>query len=143
MILIVDTHVHLEFWHVGVVRSAYPPYGMQEVGSWFVPVPAVAQCYGVARLRSNQYESKFSIKIQGISFWNGLYELALTDKHIQVRFGLKMIQVCWDREFLGTTTIFQKSSIGWPQQPLTEKVLKFNMIFHDYSRKIKFFKTSI
>ena len=26
---------------------------------------------------------------------------------------------------------FQKSDIGWPQQPLTEKVLKFNIIFHD------------
>ena len=59
---ILDTHVHLEFWHVGVVRSAYPPYGMQEVGSWFVPAPAVAQCYGVARLRSNQYESKIPLK---------------------------------------------------------------------------------
>ena len=26
---------------------------------------------------------------------------------------------------------FQKNDIPWPQQPLTEKVLKFNMIFHD------------
>ena len=26
---------------------------------------------------------------------------------------------------------FSKSSIGWPQQPPTEKVLKFNLIFHD------------
>ena len=33
--------------------------------------------------------------VQGISFWNGFYELALRDKHIQVRFGLKLIQVCW------------------------------------------------
>ena len=52
--------------------------------------------------------------VQGISFWNGFYELALTDKHIQVRFGLKMIKVCWDWEFWGTTTICQKSNIGWP-----------------------------
>ena len=26
---------------------------------------------------------------------------------------------------------FQKSNISWPQQPLTEKMLKFNMIYHD------------
>ena len=66
--------------------------------------------------------------IQGISFWNGLYELALTDKNIQVRFGLKMIQVWWDREFLGTTTFFPKNSIGWHQQPLTERVSDISKI---------------
>ena len=27
--------------------------------------------------------------------------------------------------------VFKKNDISWPQQPLTEKVLKFNMIFHD------------
>ena len=37
-------------------------------------------------------------------------------------------------------TSFQKSSIGWPQQPLTEKVPKFNLIFHDSTPKEKFFK---
>ena len=39
-----------------------------------------------------------------------------------------------------SSTSFQKSSIGWPQQPLTEKVLKFNMIFHDSSKIILFSK---
>ena len=29
------------------------------------------------------------------------------------------------------STSFQKNYIGWPQQPSTEKVLKFIMIFHD------------
>ena len=33
-------------------------------------------------------------------------------------------------------TSFQKSSIGWPQQPPTEKVLKFNLIFQDSIQKI-------
>jgi hypothetical protein len=28
-------------------------------------------------------------------------------------------------------TSFQKNDIGWPQQPPTEKMLKFNMTFHD------------
>ena len=80
--------------------------------------------------------------IQGVSFRNGLYELALTDIDMQVRFGLKMVLECLDREFLGATTIFQKSNIGWPQQPLKEKVLKFNLTFHDSTPKKHFFKTS-
>ena len=39
-----------------------------------------------------------------------------------------------------SSTSFQKSSIGWPQQPLTEKVLKFNLMFHDYNKKYLFSK---
>jgi hypothetical protein len=35
---------------------------------------------------------------------------------------------------------FQKNDIGWPQQPPTEKVLKFNMIFHDSTPKNFFSK---
>ena len=30
-----------------------------------------------------------------------------------------------------SSTSFQKNDIGWPQQPQTERLLKFNMIFHD------------
>ena len=36
-------------------------------------------------------------------------------------------------------TSFQKSNIGWPQQPLIERVLKFDMNFHD-STKTFFFQ---
>ena len=36
--------------------------------------------------------------------------------------------------------VFKKNDIGWPQQPLTEKVLKFNMISHDFTQKIYFSK---
>ena len=45
-------------------------------------------------------------------------------------------------EFHVSSTSFQKSDIGCPQQPLTEKVLKFNMIFHDSNKKLFLFKTS-
>ena len=34
-----------------------------------------------------------------------------------------------------SSTSFQKNDISWPQQPLTEKVQKFNMIFHDSTQK--------
>ena len=37
-----------------------------------------------------------------------------------------------------SSTSFQKNDIGWPQQPPTEKVLKFNMIFHDSTKKLFF-----
>ena len=39
-----------------------------------------------------------------------------------------------------SSTSFQKNNIGWPQQPLTEKVLNFNMIFHDPTKKLIFSK---
>ena len=76
------------------------------------------------------YTSFLWSQLQGILFWTGLHELALTDKYIQVRFGLKMIQECWDREFFVIKTIFQKSNIDWSQQPPTEKMLKFNIILY-------------
>ena len=41
-------------------------------------------------------------------------------------------------EILVLSTHFQKSNIDWPQQPPTERVLKFHMIFHD-STKTKLF----
>ena len=34
-------------------------------------------------------------------------------------------------EFCVSSTSFLKSNIGWPQQALTERVLKFSMIFPD------------
>ena len=39
----------------------------------------------------------------------------------------------WIQEVLKwvSSTSFQKSNIGWPQQPPTKKFLKLNMIFHD------------
>ena len=39
-----------------------------------------------------------------------------------------------------SSTSFQKSSICWPQQPPKEKVLKFNLIFHDSTPKNVFLK---
>ena len=44
-------------------------------------------------------------------------------------------------DFCVSLTSLQKSNIGWPQQPPTEKLLKFNLIFHDSTKKL-FFKAS-
>jgi hypothetical protein len=38
-------------------------------------------------------------------------------------------------EICVSSTSFQKNNIGWPQQPQTERVLKFNMIFHNSTPK--------
>ena len=43
-------------------------------------------------------------------------------------------------DFCVSSTRFQKSNKGWPQQPPTEKLLKFNLIFHDSTKKLSFFK---
>ena len=37
-------------------------------------------------------------------------------------------------DFCVSSTTFQKINIGWPQQPLTERVLKFDMNFHDSTK---------
>ena len=42
--------------------------------------------------------------------------------------------------FCVSSTSFEKNDIVWPQQPLTAKVLKFNMIFHDPTQKNFFSK---
>ena len=46
----------------------------------------------------------------------------LADRNIQAKFCLKVVLESWDYIFLGITTSFDKSNIGWPQQPLTVKV---------------------
>ena len=43
-------------------------------------------------------------------------------------------------EFCVSSVSFQKSNIGWPQQPPIEKLLKFIMIFHDSTKKLSFSK---
>ena len=53
---------------------------------------------------------------------------------MQVRFCLKVSVYSWGYGIWVSSTSFQKSIIGWPQQPPTEKVLNFNMIFHDSTK---------
>ena len=43
-------------------------------------------------------------------------------------------------DFCVSSTRFQKSNKDWPQQPPTEKLLKFNLIFHDSPKKLSCFK---
>ena len=43
-------------------------------------------------------------------------------------------------DFCVSSTSFQRISIGWPQQPLTERVLKFDMNFHNSTKTFSFSK---
>ena len=52
------------------------------------------------------------------------FNLALRERNIQVRLYLKVVLKSLDMEILIFRTNFQKSIIGWPQQPPTEKVQK-------------------
>ena len=62
------------------------------------------------------------VHIQGVSHWNVSFKMALTDRNMQVRFCLKVSVYSWGLEIWVSSTSFQKSSIGWPQQPPSEKV---------------------
>ena len=60
--------------------------------------------------------------IQGVRGQSGVFNLALRDRNIQVRLYLKVILKSSD---VIIRTNLQKSNIGWPQHPPTEKVQKF------------------
>jgi hypothetical protein len=61
--------------------------------------------------------------------------------HLKTTLKSKSKYLCipevWAFEF--PQSVFKKSKKDWPQQPQTEKVLKFKMSFHD-SVKIFFFQ---
>ena len=63
-------------------------------------------------------------KYRGSEGKMGFFDLALRERNIQVRLYLKVVLKFWDVDILIIRTNFQKSNIGWPQQPPTEKVQK-------------------
>ena len=62
--------------------------------------------------------------IQGVRGQSGLFNLTLRERNIQVRLYLKVVLKCRLVDILIIRTNFQKSNLGWPQQPPTEKVQK-------------------
>ena len=60
--------------------------------------------------------------VQGVRGQSVFFNWALRERNIQVRLYLKVVLKFWDVEILIIRTNFQKSSIGWPQQPPAEKV---------------------
>ena len=66
-------------------------------------------------------------------------KLALRGRRINNSIDLWYLLDSGDNKFCVSLTSFQKKDIGWPQEPLTEKVLKSNMILLDSTKK-KFFR---
>ena len=62
------------------------------------------------------------VSIQGISYWNWLYELTLTNRNMQARLYLKVVLKSWGADIWVLSTSFWKNNISWPLQPPTEKV---------------------
>ena len=66
--------------------------------------------------------------------------MALRDRRINIFFDLWCLVDSRGADICVSSTSFQKNDISWPQQAPTEKVLKFNIIFHDSTQKIFFSK---
>ena len=67
-------------------------------------------------------------------------KLALRDRRINSFIELWCLVALGRLEICVSSTSFQKNDNGWPQQPQTERVLKFNLIFHDSTPKNFFSK---
>ena len=57
--------------------------------------------------------------------------MALRGRRIKNVIELWCLVVSRGSDICVSSISFQKNDFGWPQQSLTEKVLKFNMTFHD------------
>ena len=66
--------------------------------------------------------------------------MAVRGSRIKIFDKLWCLGALGDLDFCVSSTSFQKSNIGWPQQPPTEKVLRFNLIIHDSNKKLFFSK---
>ena len=70
-------------------------------------------------------------------------KLALTDTQIEIFDLISLIACSGGYNIWVLSTSSQKSNIGWPQQPPIEKVLKFNLKFHDSTKILIFQKIKI
>ena len=57
--------------------------------------------------------------------------MPLKDRMINIYLKFGCLVASGGVDILVSSICFQKSNIDWPQQPPTEKVLEFNIIFHD------------
>ena len=61
----------------------------------------------------------------------------LTDRNMQARICLNVVLKFWDWDNWVSLTSFLKHYKFWPQQPPTEKVIEFTMIFHNSKKNPK------
>ena len=78
--------------------------------------------------------------LQGVSHWSVQSKSALVVRRTNNFIDLWCIAGSQGIKFWVSSTSFQESNIGWPQQPPTKRVLKFNIIFHDSTKIFCFSK---
>ena len=66
--------------------------------------------------------------------------MALRDRRTNIFFDLWCLVASGGADICVSSTSFQKNDIGWPQQPPSENMQKFNMIFYDSTKKKPFLK---
>jgi hypothetical protein len=66
--------------------------------------------------------------------------MPLRDRMINVYLKFGCLVASGGVDIWVSSICFQKSNIDWPQQPPTEKVLEFNIIFHDSTPQLFFSK---
>ena len=75
------------------------------------------------------------VLIQGVSEWTDISRSAVRDRGINNFIEVWFLMALGGVEIWVSSNSFQKNYIGLPQQPPTEKMLKFNMVFHDSTPK--------
>ena len=93
------------------------------------------------RLTARDPSRFLQLLLQGISYWSLISKSALRARRIHNFIELRCFVGSRGLGICVSSTNFQKSNIAWPQQPLTERLLKINMIYPD-STQFFFFKTS-
>ena len=66
--------------------------------------------------------------VHSVQEQSGFYDLALTERNMQIRFDLKLSAYSLGVEIWLLFFKFHFSLIGWPPQPLRERILKINKI---------------
>ena len=78
--------------------------------------------------------------LQGVSEWTDISKSALRSGSINNFIDLWYLVALGGLGICVSSNSCQKNDMGWPQQPPTEKMLKFNMIFQDSTPKHFFSK---
>ena len=73
--------------------------------------------------------------LQGVSEWTDISKSALRSGSINNFIELWCLVTSGGLGICVSSNSCQKNDIGWPQEPLTEKMLKFNMVLHDSTPK--------
>ena len=66
------------------------------------------------------------LEVQGISFLNWIFKLALRDTRTNIVFDLRCLVASGGADICVSSTSLKKNDVGWPQQPPTERLSDIN-----------------